>query len=258
MTEPAVHYRSRTSHLDVATTNDRSGVPRGAPTATVRGPTSGDPSPGTWGPRVTDENMDLVIRGLFLARGLRIEEPMTDRERRGTKHPSGDDRLAQLQKMARMGKGKGKDETSANPPSQGVVPPATPVRAAAPLVSQTSRPATHLEAPSEKPREDRPAGHHEARLSRSREDRPTVPPPAPRSNREEPRPPRSGPPSPESSVHKALVAKFGDQLSVEVAESSKRSNPIVAISDSTSKLIEVSMVMVFVSGFIEIVVRCLL
>ncbi|GMN61911.1 hypothetical protein TIFTF001_030999 [Ficus carica] len=116
-------------------------------------------------------------------------------------------------------------------------------RATATPVSKTSQPVTRPDARSDKPREDRPkedrtAGRHEARSSRSREDRPTVPFPASRSNREEPRPPRSWPPSPESSVHRALVTKFGDQLSVEVAEPSKRSDPIEAINDSTSKLIE--------------------
>ncbi|GMN63038.1 hypothetical protein TIFTF001_032116 [Ficus carica] len=116
---------------------------------------------------------------------------MADRERRGTKRPSREERLARLQKMARMGKSKGKEGTSMDPPSRGVVSPASTVRAA-------------------------------------------VTP----SNREEPRPPRSGPSSPESSVHRALVTKFGNQLCVEVAESSKRSDLIEAISDFTSKLIE--------------------
>ncbi|GMN51146.1 hypothetical protein TIFTF001_020302 [Ficus carica] len=189
MPEPAVHYRSRTSHPEAATTNDRSGVLRGAPAVAVRGPPSGYSPLGTWGPRVTDEDMDLVIRGLFPARGLWIEESMADRERRGTKRPSGVERLAQLQKMAKMGKGKGKEGTSTDPPSWGVVPPAATVRATATPVSQTSRPATRSDARSDKPREDRPAGRHEARSSHSREDRPAVPLPASRSNWEEPRPP---------------------------------------------------------------------
>ncbi|GMN63039.1 hypothetical protein TIFTF001_032114 [Ficus carica] len=47
MPEPAVHYHSRTSHPEVATTDDLSGVPRGASAATVRGLPSDDPSPGT-------------------------------------------------------------------------------------------------------------------------------------------------------------------------------------------------------------------
>ncbi|GMN68643.1 hypothetical protein TIFTF001_037700 [Ficus carica] len=73
MPEPAVHYRSRTSRHVVATVNVRSGVPREVPEVTVCGSSSGDPTSGAWGPRVADENLDLVIRELFLARGLRIE-----------------------------------------------------------------------------------------------------------------------------------------------------------------------------------------
>ncbi|GMN61228.1 hypothetical protein TIFTF001_030313 [Ficus carica] len=57
MPEPVVHYRSRTSETDTATMPDR----------------SGDLSLGTCCPRVADEDMDLVIQGLFPARGLRIE-----------------------------------------------------------------------------------------------------------------------------------------------------------------------------------------
>ncbi|GMN20151.1 hypothetical protein TIFTF001_050010 [Ficus carica] len=73
MPEPAVHYRSQTSDIDTATMPDRFEVPRGAPTAMFHDPQSGDPSPGAWGPRVADEDMNLVIRGLFPAQGLRIE-----------------------------------------------------------------------------------------------------------------------------------------------------------------------------------------
>ena len=55
MPEPAIHYHSRTGG------------------AMIHEPQSGDPSPGTWGPRVADEDLDLVIRDLYPARGLRIE-----------------------------------------------------------------------------------------------------------------------------------------------------------------------------------------
>ncbi|GMN47285.1 hypothetical protein TIFTF001_016469 [Ficus carica] len=61
MPEPAVHYRSRTSRPVVVTADVGSGAPRGVPEATVRGSSSGDPSPGAWGPRVADEDLDLVI-----------------------------------------------------------------------------------------------------------------------------------------------------------------------------------------------------
>ncbi|GMN70022.1 hypothetical protein TIFTF001_039068 [Ficus carica] len=207
----------------------RSEVPRGVPEATVRGSSSGDPSSGAWGPRVTDEDLDLVIWELFPARGLRIEEPMADRECRGTKRPSTEERIARLQKNARLGKGKGKEGAST-----------------------ISRPASRPEVCTDRPREDRPReelpredrqpGRHEVRSGRSREDRPTVLPPAARSGRDDPRPRDaplpSGQSSPESSVHRVLVSKFADQLSTEVAESSRRSDHVAAISDFTAKLIE--------------------
>ncbi|GMN61201.1 hypothetical protein TIFTF001_030284 [Ficus carica] len=220
MPEPAVHYRSRTGRPVVETTDDQSRVPRGVPEATVHGSSSGDASPGTWGPRVADEDLDLVIRELFPAQGLRIEEPMADRELRGIKRSSTEERIARLHKMARMGKGKGKEGAST-----------------------TSRPASCPEARPDRPRDGRPAGRHEARSGRSREDRPEVPPPASRSGRGEPRPRDaaplpSGPSSPESFIHRVLVSKFADQLSAEVAESSRRSDHIAAISDSTAQLIE--------------------
>ncbi|GMN66519.1 hypothetical protein TIFTF001_035583 [Ficus carica] len=197
MPEPAVHYRSRTSRPVVVTTDVRSGVPRGLPNATVRGSSSDDPSSGAWGPRVADEDLDLVIRELFPARSLRIEVAL--------------------------------------------------VKTAAPPVTQTSRPASRPEVRTdrsreEQPRENRQPGRHEVRSGRSREDQPTILPPAPRSGRDDPRPRDaplpSGQSSPESSVHRVLVSKFADQLSTEVAESSRRSDHMAAISDSTAKLIE--------------------
>ena len=76
MPPPAVHYSSRTAQPTDAATDDRSGVPQGEPKASVRGSSSGDLSPGTWGPRVADEDVDRVIRDLYPARGLRIEGPL--------------------------------------------------------------------------------------------------------------------------------------------------------------------------------------
>nr|GMN73997.1 hypothetical protein TIFTF001_052293 [Ficus carica]GMN74001.1 hypothetical protein TIFTF001_052294 [Ficus carica] len=211
------------------------------PEVTGHRSSSGDPTSGAWGPRVADEDLELVIRELFPARGLRIEEPMTDR--RGTKRPSNEERIARLQKNARLGKGKGKEGATA--PSGGAVPTAAPAKTAALPVVQSSRPPSRLESRAdrpreeqpredrpreERPREDRQPSRHEARSGRSREDRPTVLPPAPRSGRDEA--------GTESSVHRALVSKFSDQLSTEVAESSKRSDHVAAIDDSTAKLIE--------------------
>ncbi|GMN58991.1 hypothetical protein TIFTF001_028076 [Ficus carica] len=251
MPEPAVHYRSRTSRPVVTTADVQSGVPRGVPEATVRGSSSGDLSPRAWGPRVADEDLDLVIRELFPARGLRIEERMADRERRGTMRPSTEERIARLQKNARLGKDKGKEGASTVPPSGGAALTVAPTKTVAPPVTQTSRPASRPEVRTDRPREDRPReerpredrqpGRHEVRSGLSREDRPTVLPPVPRSGRDELRPcnaPLPSDTSPESSVHRVLVSKFADQLSTEVAESSRRSDHMVAISDSTAKPIE--------------------
>ncbi|GMN48525.1 hypothetical protein TIFTF001_017705 [Ficus carica] len=223
MPEPAVQYQSRTSRPVVASADVQSGVPRGVPEVIVHGSSSGDPTSGTWGPRVADEDLDLVIRELFPARGLRIEE-----------------RIARLQKNARLRKGKGKEGETAVPPSGG----AAPAKTAALPVAQTSRPSSRPELRTDQPREERPRedrpreerpredrqpSRHEVRSGRSREDRPTVLPPAPRSGRDEV--------GTESSVHRVLVSKFSDQLSTEVAESSKRSDHVAAIDDSTAKLI---------------------
>ncbi|GMN21541.1 hypothetical protein TIFTF001_043338 [Ficus carica] len=240
MPEPAAQYQSGTSR-PVASADIRSGVPRGVPEVTVHGSSSGDPTSGAWGPRVANEDLDLVIRELFPARGLWIEEPMADR--RGTKRPSNEERIARLQKNERLGKGKGKEGATA--PSGGAVSTAAPAKTAALPVAQTSRPPSRPELRADRPREERPRedrpreerpredrqpSRHEVRSGRSREDRPTVLPPAPRSGRDEA--------GPESSVHRVLVSKFSDQLSTEVAESSKRSDHVAAIDDSTAKLIE--------------------
>ncbi|GMN21565.1 hypothetical protein TIFTF001_043343 [Ficus carica] len=231
MPQPAARYQSRTS-LPVASADIRSGVPREVPEVT--GSSSGDPTSGAWGPRVADEDLDLVIRELFPARGLRIEEPMADR--RGTKRPSNEERIARLQKNARLEKGKGKEVA---------VSAAAPAKTAAPPVAQSSRPPSRPESRADRPREERPredrpreerpredrqSSRHEVRSGRPREDRPAVPPPAPRSGRDEA--------GTESSVRRVYITKFSDQLSTEVAESSKRSDHVTAIEDSTAKLIE--------------------
>ncbi|GMN27968.1 hypothetical protein TIFTF001_049417 [Ficus carica] len=238
MPEPAVQYQSRTSRPVVASADIRSGVPRGVPEVTVHGSSSGDPTSGAWGPRVADKDLDLVIRELFPAQGLRIEEPMADR--RGTKRPSNEERIARLQKNARLGKGKGNEGATAVPSSGGAVSTAAPAKTAALPVAQTSRPPSRPKLRADRPREERPRedlpredrqpSRHEVCSGRSREDRPAVLPPAPRSGQDEA--------SPESSVHRVLVSKFSDQLSTEVAESSKRSDHVAAINDSTAKLIE--------------------
>ncbi|GMN32081.1 hypothetical protein TIFTF001_048160 [Ficus carica] len=201
----------------------------------------GDLSPGTWGPQVADEDLDLVIWGLFPARGLRIKEPMVDCQSRGTKRPNEEERRDRLQKMARLGKGKGKAGTSAEaPPSRGVMPPTVPftdvaVPPAAPA-SQVAMPQA-AQAP-------RSSDRSESRSSRPREDRPIVAAPTPRSHREDLRPqdvPTSGDElATQKSAHRALVFKFGEKLTLEVAGSSKRSDPVAAFSDCADKLIELS------------------
>ena len=64
---------------------------------------------------------------------------------------------------------------------------------------------------------------------------------------------RPEPVSRQSSVHKALVSKFEDRLTVEVAESSKRSDPVATFGDCADKLIEVSCNL---SGLLGVTVYC--
>ena len=92
-----------------------------------------------------------------------------------------------------------------------------------------------------------PSDPPEARASRPRDERPVAIVPSSQSRREDARP-RDQPPSAsgakpikrKSSAQKAFVSKFDDKLTSEVTESSRRSDPIVAISDCVEKLIEVT------------------
>ncbi|GMN27152.1 hypothetical protein TIFTF001_040993 [Ficus carica] len=69
---------------------------------------------------------------------------MANRKRCGTKRPNGEDMIARLQKMAKIGKGKGKSGTS-DPPSRGMVPPTAPVtRAVASPAATVPLAALHL------------------------------------------------------------------------------------------------------------------
>ncbi|GMN49659.1 hypothetical protein TIFTF001_018827 [Ficus carica] len=234
MPEPAVHYHSRTSAVQVEAIPDRPGIQRAAPEAMVREPPPRDPSPESWGPRVADEDIGRVIRDLFPTRGLRIKEPMADRC--GTKHPSDEEKVARLQKKAAKGdRGKGTADSSAGAlQSRSTMPSASASQAAAPA-GQASRATIVHALPSsravERPRgsEERPSTRLDSRPSRVREDR--LPPPlASRSHREEQRPCDSG-------AHRALCAKFVEGLTVEVAESSRRSDPIEALRNLTDQLI---------------------
>ncbi|GMN46321.1 hypothetical protein TIFTF001_015498 [Ficus carica] len=235
--EPTVHYRSRTSAAQVEAIPDRPGIQRTAPEAIVHEPPPRDPSPESWGLRVADKDIDRVIRDLFPTRGLRIEEPMADRS--GTKRPSDEERVARLQKRAAKGdRGKGITDFSAGAlQSRSTVPPASASQAPAPA-GQASRATVVHALPSslavKRPRgsEERPSTRLDSHPSRVREDR-LPPPPASRSHREEQRPRDSG-------AHRALCTKFAEGLTVEVAESSRHSDPVEALRDLTDHLIGVS------------------
>ncbi|GMN19009.1 hypothetical protein TIFTF001_042801 [Ficus carica] len=220
MPEPTVHYRSRSTAAQAEVAPDQ----------------PGDTSPGSWGPRIADEDLDLVIWRLSLVQG--------------TKRPTDEDRRERLAKMTNLGKGKGKVGTSA-PPSQNVTPSATrpalvpPVSTSAAVPTPT--PASQTSRPPDFSRDDRQPARSDARTSRTREDRPSQPP-APRSTRGESRLdqaslPHSQAQGQSSSTHRALVAKFEERLSVELAESSKRSDPVQAANDGVNKQIEALCIM---------------
>ncbi|GMN47478.1 hypothetical protein TIFTF001_016646 [Ficus carica] len=201
--EPSVHYHSRTGGLSAAQQTSR-------PAPTPSEPSSGNESVpgGSFDPRVANEDLDRVIQELYPARGLRIEEPMVDRQQ-GRKRPSDEERRAKLMKMARtrvMGRASG----AAHEP-------------------QASRPADRHEHRSSRSKYDRPASRPELRSSRPREDqrsREIVPSSRPETS------------SRDSPAHRALVNKISDKLSVQVAESCRRPDTVTALEDNTEKLIE--------------------
>ncbi|GMN59081.1 hypothetical protein TIFTF001_028173 [Ficus carica] len=228
MPEPTVHYHSRTGGLSAAQQTSRLAPPPSQPSS------RNESAPGgSFGPRVADEDLDRVIQEFYPAKGLRIEEPMADRQQ-DRKRPSDEERRAKLLKMARTSShGKGK---TILPSSQPAVQPTAPaLRSAAPQASgaaqepQAARPADRQEHRSSRSKDDRPASHPEVRSSRAREDtrsREIVP-----SSRLE----TSGRDSP---AHRALVNKISDKLSVQVAESCRRPDAVTALEDNTEKLIE--------------------
>ncbi|GMN48599.1 hypothetical protein TIFTF001_017760 [Ficus carica] len=129
--------------------------------------------------------------------------------------------MARLHKLAKAGdRCKGKAGTSvAAPSSRVVVPPTAPVT--------------------------RPSDRPETRVSRLKENRPTVAVPTTRSHQEDLRPRDNTPTASgaepirrKSSAQKALVSKFDDKLTSEVAESPRRSDPIIAFDDCADKLIK--------------------
>ena len=69
----AVHYRSRIVAAPVEAAPDQPGTQGVVPGVPVHELPSGDTSPGSWGPRIADEDLDLVILRLSPARGMRIQ-----------------------------------------------------------------------------------------------------------------------------------------------------------------------------------------
>ncbi|GMN66605.1 hypothetical protein TIFTF001_035669 [Ficus carica] len=258
MPEPTVHYRSRSTAAPTEATPDQPetrGVESGVPMSQLL---HGDTSPGSWGPRIADEDIDLVIwrlspvRGQRPARGLQIEEPMADR--RGTKRLIKEDRRERLAKMANLGKGKGKAGNSA-PPSRNVAPPATRATpdppAPATATAATPTPAPQTSRPPGFSRDDRQPARPDVRSRRARKNRPAAQSLAPRSARGKSQlDPTPLPPSQASSTYLALVTKFEERLSVEIAESSKRSDPVQAANDGVNKQIEALCIML--SGYATI------
>nr|GMN67058.1 hypothetical protein TIFTF001_036115 [Ficus carica] len=228
MPEPTVHYQSRTGGLSAAQQTCRL-----APTLSE--PSSGNESMpgGSFSSWVADEDLDRVIQEFYPARGLRIEEPMADRQQ-GRKRPSDEERRAKLMKMVRTGC-HGKVKTIL-PSSQPAVQPTAP----------TSRSATpQASGVAQKPQAARPTDRHEHRSSRSKDDRPTSRSEVRSSRpREDPRSREIAPSSrPETSsrdspAHRVLVNKISDKLSVQVAESCRRPDAVTALEDNTEKLIE--------------------
>lgn len=113
---------------------------------------------------------------------------------------------------------------------------------------QEPRPLPRL--PKQEPRpqlQRRLSDPPEAQASRSREEQSVAISPSSRSGRKyhRPRDPSASVSRAESikrksSAQKALVTKFDDHVTSEMAESSRRSDPINASSDLINKLIEVS------------------
>ncbi|GMN62260.1 hypothetical protein TIFTF001_031350 [Ficus carica] len=170
MSEPTVHYHSRTGGLSGAQQTSRL-----APPSSESSLENESAPGGSFGPRVADEDLDRVIQEFYPASGLRIEEPMADRQQR-RKRPSDEERRAKLLKMAKTSSHwKGK---TILPPSQLRSQPATQhtapsARSAAPHASgaaQDDLPTDRQEHRSGRSKDDRPASRPEVRSSRPRED----------------------------------------------------------------------------------------
>ncbi|GMN67534.1 hypothetical protein TIFTF001_036587 [Ficus carica] len=197
MPEPTVRYRSRSTATPVEAASDQPETRGVASGVLVRQLPHGDTSLGSWGPRIADEDLDLVIRRLSPVRG--------QRPTRGLRIEGRQQSLA---------------EHSQQPLTENVAPPAsraTPAPSApANATAATLTPAPQTSRPSSFSRDDRQPACPDVRSSRTREDRPAAQSLAPRSARGE---------------------------SVEIAESSKRSDPVQAANDGVNKQIEALCIM---------------
>ncbi|GMN58043.1 hypothetical protein TIFTF001_027132 [Ficus carica] len=179
MPDPILHYHSWTVvTAKVATSSDRSEVPRGVSVASTHSLQSGNSSLGAWGPRIADEDLDEVIERLYPQREL----DMAGQRQRGSKRPSDQDRVARLQqKFAKIGDG---NKSRAGP--------------SASALAKDSRPRDPFASIS---------GAEPIRRK--------------------------------TSTQRAIVSKFDDRLTSEVAECSRHSDHVQASEDMIKKLVEV-------------------
>ena len=171
---------------------------------------------------------------------------MADQGPRGRKRASEAERLARLDKRAKLGdRGKEKvGSASGAPPrrfgdapsqqGKSTGPPGgSATRGPVPPASQPAKPTDRPEGRSGRPRDDRPSGGSSTQRGHRDEQRPRDIVPAAVGDSA-----RRG-----ASTHKSLVTKFSEGLTLDVAESSRRSNPVEAFHDSAGKLIEVSTIL---------------
>ncbi|GMN57128.1 hypothetical protein TIFTF001_026234 [Ficus carica] len=239
MSEPTLHLRSRSTAAQAEVAPDQ----------------PGDTSLGSWGPRIADEDLDMVIRrlspvrGQRPARGLRIE----GEGQRGTPTRTG-------------GRGWRRWPTWEKAKARSG-PPLRLARTWCPwqLGRHQSHPFPLPQQPPLKIRLPRPADHRASlgmngnqlvlrpeRAGRGKTGLPSCPLPGVLGGSHDPT--RRLSPSAKlkaqgssSSAHRALVAKFEERLSVELAESSKRSDSVQAANDGVNKQIEALCIML--SGY---------
>ena len=168
---------------------------------------------------------------------------MADQGPHGRKRTSEAERLARLDKRARFGD-RGKEKVGAAsgaPPRKPADDPAQRGKTAAPASGSAARlPVPPAVQPA------KPIDRAEGRPSRPRDDLPPGGSSSHRGPRDDQRPRDIVPAAVRESARRAaatqksLVTKFSDGVTLELAESSRRSNPVDAFHDSAGKLIEVS------------------